>query len=152
MRGCLCLLAMVFGGLVLQGCSESVPAAEGAWGPAQNGVRAMLFSPRSVWTLGQEVEVRVRLRNAKGEFVDFQSSADLELTITRGDERVGEDRDYVTLAEKGIRLSPGEIIEFPLRSYPTGDPGGKLSKGSGGYRFAGRLAGLELPPLDIRVE
>ena len=139
-------------GVVLQGCSGSGERAEGAWGKAIDGVQAMLYSPRAVWKTGERVEVGVKLRNKTGEIANFRSSADLILNISRGDESIADDVDYVTLAPEGIKLLPGQLVALPLRSYPTSAADAKILKGPGVYRFAGRLGKLELPPLDVRVE
>jgi len=139
-------------GLALQGCSESVGPAEGSWGRAEDGIQAMLHSPRAVWKVGEAIELRVRLRNQKGEIRNFPSGADLLLKVSRGDEPLADDVDYVTLADEGIKLSPGHVVDFPLRHYATAGDDATVCKGPGLYRFAGKLGDQELPPLEVRVE
>lgn len=152
MRSALCVLVAALAGGAVVGCSSSSQEVEGGWGPVRDGVQAMLYSPRGVWKVGEQVQVRLRLRNVKGEIKNFPSSADLTLRITRSDDPVADDVDYVTLAPEGIRLSPGQVLNCPLRTYPTDPASAKVCKGRGLYRFRGKLGELELPPLEVRVE
>jgi hypothetical protein len=149
--GCTVAVGVLFG-MGFCGCSGSGEKAEGGWGNAESGVQAMLYSPRATWKVGERVEVRVKLRNQKGEIESFPSSANLSLRISRGDERVGDDIDYVTLAPEAIKLSPGQVVDLLLRQYATDPTSAKVCTRPGVYRFAGRLGKLELPPLEIRVE
>lgn len=139
--------------LLVFGCSSgSGERAEGAWGKAEDGLRAMLFAPRATVTLGEPLVLRVRVQNLAGEIASLASAHDLTLKVTRGDKDVGDDVDYVTLASEAVKLSPGEQRDFALRQYATGAAGATFCKERGVYRFRGRLGKLELPPVEVRVE
>ena len=144
--------AAVLAGLVLCGCSGTDEKAEGAWGLARDGIQAMLYSPRATVKAGEPIEIHVRLRNVKGEINTFRLSADLTLTISRGDEAVGDDVDYVTLAPAAIELPPGHTHSALLRTYSTERGKAEFCKEPGLYRFAGKLNELELPALEIHVQ
>ncbi len=153
MRGELRAVVGTFIALVVFGCSSGTgERAEGAWGAAQDGLRAMLFAPRASVNLGEPIVLRVRVRNQAGEIASLASAHDLALNISRGDKHVGDDLDYVTLAAEAVKLAPGGEQDFALRQYATGDAGAALCKERGVYRFHGRLGKLELPPVEVRVE
>lgn len=153
MSGKRCVAAMFAGLLSALGCSSSTPErVEGAWGAAADGFRASLRSPRAVVTLGEPIELRVRVRNAVGEIRDLASAHDVALHVSRGDRGVGDDLDYVTLAPEAIKLPPGEEREFLLRKYATSGDAAKLCGARGLYRFQGTLGKMDLPPIEVRVE
>ncbi|HUT35878.1 MAG TPA: hypothetical protein VNE39_20490 [Planctomycetota bacterium] len=148
-----CAAALALAALAAWGCSSSADGpAEGAWGPVTDGFRAMLYAPRAAVSLGEPVELRVRVRNTTGEIRDFASAHDLRLRISRGDKGAGDDMDYVTLAPEAIKLSPGREQDFALRTYPTAGEAAKFCGARGLYRFQGTLGKLELPAIELRVE
>jgi hypothetical protein len=148
-----CPLSSLLAALLGLGCSsDSGGAASGAWGKADDGYQAMLFAPRGLVKVGEAIELRVRVRNQVGEIRYFASAHDLLLKVARGENDLGADVDYVALAKEGIKMSPGQELDFPLRRYATAGPEAKLCQGEGLYRFRGRLGKLELPPVVVRVE
>ena len=146
------IAAAVVAGLALCGCSGTDEKAEGAWGRAREGIQAMLYSPRATVKAGEPIEIHVRLRNAKGEINSYRSSADVALTISRGDEAVGDDVDYVTLAPAAIELPPGHTHAALLKTYSTEKGKAKFCGEPGFYRFVGKLNELDLPALEIHVQ
>ena len=149
-HGCLLLTTLALA--LLDGCADSPQKAEGPWGAPNDGFQAMLLSPRATVTLGEPIELQVRIRNLVGEHRSFPSAGDLTLKVMRGDADVADDMDYVNLAPEAIPLAPGQERVFPLKKYPTGDAAAPIGKQRGLYRFSGRLGKLALPPIEIRVE
>ena len=143
---------VVAAAVALCGCSSAEKGAEGPWGLARDGFQVMLYSPRATVKMGEPIKILVRLRNAKGEINTFPSSADLALRISRGDETLGDDIDYVTLAPAAIELPPGHSMSALLKTYSTEEGKAKFCKGPGLYRFAGTLNKLELPAVEIHVQ
>jgi len=145
-------IGVLVAALAVLGCSSTGQDAEGAWGKAEDGFRAMLHSPRALLKEGEQIEIRIRIRNTEGEIRDFPSSGDLVLKLSRSDKDLGDDVDYVTLAPEAIKLAPGEERDFLLRRYPTAGPQATLCRGPGAYRFRGTFRKLDLPPLEVRVQ
>lgn len=119
------------------------------WGKSHKGIRAMLYTPKSDWKVGEVIELRVKIKNTSKYPYLFKKEPYKTINMSHnGEPYADEIGNDPAIASKDIIIKPSETIDLLLTHVKTErkfDIGG-----AGVYRFGG-LGELQFSDLKVLV-
>ncbi len=114
------------------------------WGKPFKGVQAQLFTAKSSYSLVDNIELEVRLRNNSRKLFILNKAPYKTVNMKYNGKAYADAIGEENISNADLVIPPGETKEFKIMVIST-------DQGEGRYEFSGGLDGIELPELDVTV-